>query len=499
MNLTPNFGLKKPEYIDSADIFALNDNADIIDSQLSKNLISVNEISANVKDYKLDTDPDDTLSFQRALADSHNLWVPAGEYNVSDTIKITNGTTIRGVYKQSIINFTADNKTLILGNQDIDNTTGFWNCIVENLDFVGLGISNNQKCMQVKGFLSEINNCNFHGFKTAREIVGVKVHSKNNLTGNCNIGVSIQDYGSAYNTMLYFSGDSFYSNNLGMCNIGDGQTAHSGIENVIDLAMEKCIFESNVKAFNLRPFTGTMKECWFENNTNRPTLMKLGWLFENNRFETGTYDQTFQYLTDTSGTYTGVVETSLRSGTQSIKNLDFQSYDSTAQDISVKSLTEQKIGSENPTIGIADSTDGVTRSMIELNPMTSPGSTPLRFTKLTQLAIKPDGTVYFDGHDVKHTGFSVTKLATGKYKVVFHTSEILGIPQVFATSPTSIALDNDQVMFYCTTRMQCSVGNSDYAAYLGITTLFINTYSRAVGTTTDTLADALIYITLYHK
>lgn len=448
---------------------------------------------------------DDTQAFINAIAASNVIFIPAGSYKVSESLNLKDRIVISGVYKQSKIYFTKDNATLFVGSIDLFPTTSFYYGMIQNLDIIGLGKTFNQKGMNLDGYLSHVNGVGISKFNRGVELRGVQFSFDDCYIQNNGTGVSIQDAikadGTAdYNTLLHFKHINFLQNDLGMANTGEGQVLTGGEKNVIDLSLEKCIFEQNTKGFAIIPFTGSMRECWFENNTNRSTTRKFSWLIENNRYSTNGGDNTIDYLT-TAGTseFYGTVELVPAYGVAHARTFDFQNYDTTGLDISTRQLKEQKRASITSAVGVVDATDATTRELTELNPMTlNNGTTQVLMNKITQLSILPDGTIYARATDPKYTGYSVTKITTGRYKVVLHTTHFRGMPQIFVTSPTAVNSDALQDTFYYTTHMGNASDLSAYATQGYFTAIYIDAYKRPSGGGADVLADAWIFMTLYH-
>lgn len=497
---------------------------ELVSSKIGNTLSNIKTwggVITNVKDYgaKGDYDPitgegsDDTAAFIKAISVGGEIYVPPGVYKITDTIFINNPIYMNATYGSAVLYFTAENKTLFSCGELVSGSsaTTYYNSIMDGLKLSGLGKDKNQNAIDLFGYIVVFKNMTIEKFKRGMNLSGVQVSLENMYFNNNEMGISIQDLptasGVTYNTMVEIKFSTFVYNDLAINNRGDGQTLNDGRRNVINFYMDQNVFELNQQAFIIYPFNAKMTNCWFENNTIRPETSKYAWVLEKNHYSTNGGDNTINFVTnpDFGSTFLGIVDIQDGNsgyGRVSSRRYKFQNYNNSGGDISKRQLQETNRASVDSSLTVNDLNSGVDRDLLESNPMKegATGGTNVLFNKVTRFSIKPDGTLYWRGHESSDTSYTiVTKLATGRYKVQFTQYGKQVIPNVFATSPTSIGGDGDQNNFYATTRMQCSVDNSAYSSFGTANILFVNTYSRAAGTVTDTLADAWIHITLFHN
>ena len=146
----------------------LGDRLDEVDSQLEQ--IKNEKISIS-KFTKSDTDKDDTVRFEKALAycelNKKALFIPSGTYNLSSTLLINSNMKIEGESRESVIlNFT-DVTDCIKFNGSSD--VGCYNSTIENLLINGTNLE-----------------CNGVNFNYARESM-----IKNIKIKNCDIGINL--------------------------------------------------------------------------------------------------------------------------------------------------------------------------------------------------------------------------------------------------------------------------------------------------------------------
>lgn len=462
------------------------------------------DIETNMTLYKHPDDVDDTEMFIRAHAVSKNLFLPQGDYYYSGPqFLMQSGTIMRGIAGKTRVHFTTPNADFILANEAVNTNTGFSGCILKDIDFWGLGKDHNQSAGNLLGFLSEIDNCRFYDFKRGLKFAGVRFIIRKPQFWNCDRGLVLQDNidvasGSpTFSTLIHVYDPLFYYCDLGFSNYGDGQTYLGGRENVIDLQVINPIFESNVKGFDLKPFYWKLINPWFEKNAVRSTCYKNNLTIETPRYETNTINQHIEYLNGDPA-YTGIFEIGL-GGLASIKTLKLQRYDSNAQDVTNREYKALKVSSTEVASAV-DYDENTTRALMEANFVrNSQGFPSDSLSRMSQIIIKGTGEIQANGLDQSYAGTSVTKLATGRYKIVFRTNgAIFGAVNVGVYAPDSAANDtNDSNMYFGAMRLRNTINNADFVDYNAFNALYVDAYKKTP--TGDVLADAKLHIILYHK
>lgn len=224
---------------------------------------------------------DDTEAFIQALSQNKIVYIPNGDYIISDTLSISNQTPIIGENMvQTKLKFTGENTSLITCTSD--------RCIIEDILLLGsfniaeVGTSNTNSAISCSGFnYHKFSNVYIKGFNIGinSSPYGYGSYFKNCEIQSCNYGIYSS---SEFNMITIDTGIVTY------CDVGillsQGRT-----QNVINTDIERC----NIGIKKNHMGNCLISGCYFENNEQYAIQMAWGMqpvdsmIISNNSFYSG--------------------------------------------------------------------------------------------------------------------------------------------------------------------------------------------------------------------
>ena len=270
-----------------------------IDSQL-EHIENVNlQKKINIYEYSyLVNDDDWTNAFNTAFSENEGseIFIPGGEYNLKDSLIYNGKNTVVGVKNKTVFNLVSDNKTLIKMLPSDQNNP--FRANIYNINFKGLGKSYNQIGVDFKSWDSYLIDCTISDFNTGCKLKGTIIGLKNCYIHNNGKGIVLEQQSEEVpSTMITLSNCLLHYNTIGLYSTDEGNPVL--LRPTIGLYIEKCAFEWNEYAFKLLSdnMHTKIKDCWFEQNSNRPQTYATNLILENNRYEPyGGKDQTIEFL-----------------------------------------------------------------------------------------------------------------------------------------------------------------------------------------------------------
>jgi hypothetical protein len=434
---------------------------------------------------------DDTVALQVMSDTGAKLYFPYGTYIVSNTLYMKqNGMEWEGEYwLGAIIKFIGTNKELFYGIGTtliggVAYSPNYGN--MYNLTLQGLGAASNQTAFNFVGYIANIRKLNITGFNTVGVIAGVIVYIEDNYIHNNNngfiIGPNTNPGTGNISTILRFKNDIFVQNTgIAITNKKDGVYS-----TIINVNIEDCDFELGGQAFDLQQFQDLkIESCWYESNTTRPSIQKLGYLEINPHYNSE--DQKPTHPSIASGIYPygtgGTVEINANFGYVSVKEVLFQLYPNDHVQDTGNLRGRINLKNNKQVFEITDGTTTVSPIMINDN------ITNVLYNGEFHVYIKADGSATHDlPSDITTT---ITKLTSGTYRVTFGTKQI-SRALVSAEALNANTFDLSQRL-HCSVVATNTVDADNYNTYDSFTQITVYCLDLA---SSNALTDARILITI---
>ncbi|WP_104381320.1 hypothetical protein [Sphingobacterium sp. HMA12] len=432
---------------------------------------------------------DNHIYIQKVIDKYFYVEIPNMSFGIGATIHIRKDNfSMKGCGARSGIRAEGSGFTLVKMAKEDNTSVSFINISYLNFN----GVNRSQIGLDITAFQSLFEGIFVQNCRENIRLSGTCVFFRNMWIVNSDIGLNIIEYSPGIiSTQVTIEKSNFQGNILGMWNLSTDQTLKTS--NVVNLLINETVFEKNGRAFDLIPYSCTIRDSWFELNTNPPLILKSGLQTENNRFDRA--DQNIVYKESIGfGQYGGSVNIS-RGGMVDTKIIRLQRYDINANDISdlsLRAVSSRSVSTDNM-LAVYKGNNILGTLVSPLGSTNALGNAEMIGKPLIvrHFIIKPDGSVYLG--NVGDAIVSVSKTATGTYEIVTKNYDRTTnfIIQVFPR-------DNaHRWMYHCSSALEVGDTNA-YNTYFQKNRVRILCFERTVsGTTfTDQIADAYMYVTM---
>lgn len=344
---------------------------------------------------------DDTQALQTLINDFNYIELPKGTIKISDTIRLKSYLHVEGAYSETIITSDVPDLTLLLGNRYDDEGTDFSHSSLKNIQLTGNDI--NQIGYNIRGYQSKIEKVYIKNMGEPFITGGVMVEYNDMFVINNQKSGHLLSPPTNFNTMLYFYRVEFHSNKGALTHDSSGS-------NTVGLTFDTCVFEQTEgRPLELDVHTLTIRNTWFERNTQRPLINNYRVILERNRYEvTPDYpDQSPEWIEGTyegEGKYRGRVEIGNRDVSARVFNI--QQYGLMGDEYTPFDL--QATGQENERKLFTNVNGGTEYFMTGNNKK-----------RLKTYGIKVNASGSMAYSDLEEIGVSCNRTATGVYEINF--------------------------------------------------------------------------------
>lgn len=476
------------------------------DIELARNAIEVNkqeiENILNEKEFISikhlgavgDGETDDTLVFQNALNTYKNIFIDEGTYKITDTLNLTGGHIIVGASRtRSILKLFSEDK-------DLFKITGYHN-ILKHIQLTSNDLENANGIHDTGTYMSIYDNVDINKFTNAILILNGCMFDilNSNITNNINgimfeVPEGTEDARSINNTTITINKTIINLNTLG---IGSQKDSNNNYPGLINLKIQDCDFEANVKAFDIRNnYLTTINNNWFERNENAPTMLQMQSIITNNRYNSD--DQKIEYVSHTGYPWGFGGNVEISENTINTKNIKLQNFQNsnltnngkiTISEISTNANTSNRTPLDMRSLSFKSEGDELVR-VVPFSYGTYDKSQVLMF----DLIISANGGTYYSNVPEVLIS-SITKTATGKYNIKFNAAfDICG---VYASAYNQSTTDTNG--YYVGTNLSFDTYPDGYNLYKTFRDLKLSVYKAGTNELSDGVVAIKMFVTKYYE